>query len=264
MPSPFPGMDPYLEDPRLWPDVHARLVPMIADSLMALVRPAYFVQVEERVYLSNWNDPGVRVYVSDVQVAPTERLPVHAGGGTAVIDEPIILADAEAMEVREPYLKLKDARSCEVITVIELLSPSNKTSGALSRKLYLEMRDAIRATKTQFVEIDLLRGGQRLPWVGPLPQSEYLALASVTSGKPRTKVWPMKLTERLKTIGIPLKAGEPDAPLDLQAALNTVYDRAGYDLVIDYTQPPDPPLTPEQAKWSAEWLSRTHGNVRES
>jgi len=251
MPSPFPGMDPYLEDARLWPDVHHELLSVVRARLTEALRPAYFVQVEERVYLSEWNDPGIAVYVPDVQITPTERLRSGSGGGTAVIDEPIIIAH-DPVEVHEAYLEVKDGRSREVITVIEVLSPSNKTPGSLSRRLYLEKRDAILATKTQFVEIDLLRGGQRTPVGGPMPRCDYLANASVRSGKPRTKVWPMKLSDRLKTIGIPLKEGDADAALDLQAVLNTVYDRAGYDVVIDYTQPPDPPLTAEQAAWAKE------------
>jgi hypothetical protein len=255
MPSPFPGMDPYLEDPRLWPDVHARLITTIAETLLAAIRPAYFVQVEERVYLGEWTDPGVAVYVPDLQITPTERFSTGRGGGATVIDDPILIAH-EPVEVHESYLEVKDARSREVITVIEVLSPSNKTPGSLSRKLYLEKRDAILATPTQFVEIDLLRGGQRTPVGGPMPRCDYLASASVRSDKPRTKVWPMKLNDRLKTIGIPLKEGDPDAALDLQAVLNTVYDRAGYELVVDYKQPCDPPLTPEQAAWAEVMVAK--------
>lgn len=257
MPSPFPGMDPYLEDPALWPDVHARLITTLAEKLMAALRPAYFVQVEERVYLTDWDDPGVRVYIPDVNVVATQHLPGRGNGGTAVIDEPIVITNEAPAETHESYLEVKDARSREVITVIEVLSPSNKIPGSAGRRSYLEKRDALVATKTQFVEIDLLRDGERMPWVGPLPRTEYVVQASNTAGKVRGKIWPMRLTERLKTIGIPLKPGEADAPLNLQAVLETVYARAGYDLVIDYTRPPEPPLTPEQAAWAKSLPERS-------
>lgn len=255
MPSPFPGMDPYLEDPRLWPDVHHELLSVVRERLSEALRPVYFVQVEERVYLTDWDDPGIRVYIPDVQVTPTEHPRRPDSGSTAVIDEPIVITNVQPAEVRESYLEVQDARSREVITVIEVLSPSNKIPGSAGRRSYLDKRDALIATKTQFVEIDLLRDGERMPWVGPFPRTEYVVQASNTAGEVRGKIWPMRLASRLKTIGIPLKSGEPDAPLNLQAVLDTVYARAGYDLVIDYTQPPDPPLTPEQAAWAQSVLA---------
>jgi hypothetical protein len=258
MPSPFPGMDPYLEDPRLWPDVHHELLSVIRARLTEAIRPAYFVQVEERVYISGWDDPGVAIYVPDVQIAPTERQPDRSTTAIAVIDEPIIL-NVDPVEVHESYLEIVDARSREVVTVIEVLSPSNKTPGSLSRKLYLEKRETLLATPTQLVEIDLLRRGQRTFSGMPLLKCDYLARASVRSDASRSKAWPMRLSERLKTIGIPLKEGDPDAPLDLQAVLNTVYDRAGYDLVIDYRKPCDPPLTPEQVTWAKDVVAQAAG-----
>jgi hypothetical protein len=254
MPSPFPGMDPYLEDPRLWPDVHHRLISVIAEMLLTRIRPSYFVQVQERVYLSDQDDPGHSYYVPDVHLVETAWPSRPGGQATAVIDASILVASPVPLEVREPYLEVQDTFDRSVITVIEVLSSSNKVPGANGLKSYCDKRDAILKTSTQFVDIDLLRGGQRPRWLRHAPQPDYVAHASVEAGKPEGRLWKMRLEEHLKTIGIPLKHGEPPAPLDLQAVLNTVYDRAGYDLVIDYTAEPTPRFTPRQATWAYAFL----------
>jgi hypothetical protein len=255
MPSPFPGMDPYLEDPRLWPGVHHRLISVIAEQLSRRLRPAYFVEVEERVYLRDDDDPRPQFFVPDAHVVETGWGGSPQGDAAAVIDQPLVLSLPGPAEIREAYLEVQDARSRDVITVIEVLSPSNKLPGSNGFESYCQKRDAILQTRTGFVEIDLLRGGGRMPWLkGLLPTLDYVAHASTHPGRPIGKVWPMRLEQRLKTIGIPLKEGEPEAPLPLQNVIETVYDRAGYDLILDYTVEPEPPLTFQQQVWAYQFL----------
>ncbi len=255
MSSPFPGMDPYLEDPALWPDVLARLISVSAELLLPTLRPDYFVQIEERVYVTTFDDPGGQVYVPDLAIAPVTKFPRGIGGSTAIaIDDAVEIAQAWEPIRKERYLAVKDRHSQDVITVIEILSPANKVPGSQSRASYLEKRQDFVESSTHFVEIDLLRGGERLPWLNGPYRFDYVAHATTVAGRPLGRMWPMRLEQRLKVIGIPLQDGEAPVPLDLQQVLNTAYERAGYDLIVDYSQPPVPPLSEAQRAWANEVL----------
>jgi hypothetical protein len=109
-------------------------------------------------------------------------------------------------------------------------------------------------SRVHWVEIDLLREGVSLMLPGKVPEHEYLVTVSTFERRPDGIVWPIRLSQRLPVIPIPLRAGDDDAALDLQAVLNTAYDHAGYDTDIDYTKEPNPPLGPPWAEWSDRWL----------
>jgi hypothetical protein len=224
MPSPFPGMDPYLEDPGLWPDVHHNLISEMQARLNAALRPAYHVRIEERVYVSDETDSGREVIT--------------------LIDD----------EIHEAFLKIVDRADRTVVTVIELLSPTNKHPAAVGLKKYREKRHEVMTSSSHFVGVDLLRQGVRIPVKEELPPCDYLVHISRVEERPRGRLWPLSLRDRLPVIPIPLRAGDEEASLDLQTVLNTAYDRAGYDLEIDYRAEPVPPLTPELAQWTDELL----------
>lgn len=260
MPSPFPGMDPYVENPRLWPNVHHRLITACGDRLGSQLRPKYYVGIEERAYLTDSDDPAAEVIVPDLQIVEPHSSWSDSdfdAGGTAVdVAEPIVTTTLIDTEIREPRLEILDAQSRAVITVIEILSPSNKIKGAYGRESYARKRDEVLDSKTHLVEIDLLRGGQSF-----LPKlkrrgGDYFVHVSRAGQRPKGELWRIRLPQRLPPIVIPLKAGDDDAKLDLQEVFTSVYDRAGFDLIVNYREPPDPPLTPEQAAWAEQWLTK--------
>jgi hypothetical protein len=145
------------------------------------------------------------------------------------------------------YLEIHDLRSREIVTVIELLSPSNKYAGD-DRESYLTKRRQLLAGQVNYVELDFLRGGPRLPLVD-LPPCDYYAVVSRPADRPEADIWPVTLREPLPTIPIPLRPREPDATVDLQAVLHAVYDSAGYAPRI-YEWEPEPKLSPEDAAWA--------------
>jgi hypothetical protein len=250
-------MDPYLEHPALWPDVHHGMIAGIQRVLTAQLRPAYYVRVEERIYVSNEDDPGRSVIVPDLRIEPTGRpRPMPAQGAVATLDvaqaiEMTLLDD----EIHEARLQIIDRQRRLVVTIIEVVSPTNKVFGSSGRKDYEQKRAEVNASPTNMVEIDLLRGGTPLYAKETLPLHEYLVHVGKWNPDGRRHFfWPIRLAQRLPVIAIPLRTDDPDAPLDLQEVLTAAYDDAGYDLNIDYSQDPVPPLSEELAQWAKQHL----------
>jgi Protein of unknown function (DUF4058) len=258
MPSPFPGMDPYLEKPFRWPDVHIELISEIRAALNRQLDSSYFAQIQERIYISTEDDPG-RVELSpDVQVTSQTsegRAPTPTGEtGTVEIAEPLVLETLLDEEIHEPYLEIIDAESRKVVTVIEVLSPTNKFSRSQGLKSFRRKRNTIMKSRSHWVEIDLLRRGVSLELRKRIRPHEYFVHVSPVHLRTSGWVWPIRLSQRLPVVRIPLRRGDDDARLDLQAVLDTAYDRAGYGRVIDYTKEPIPSLKPPWAEWSDRWL----------
>ncbi len=228
MPSPFPGMDPYLESPRHWGDVHLGLISEIQAQLNRQLRPRYHVRVEERVYVSDENDPGST--------------------------SPVLLTTMIEDEIHEARLEIIDSDQRAVITVIEILSPTNKFSGSRGRASYEQKRKEVMTSSSHFVEIDLLRNGEHLHCRELLPRGDYFVHVSKKDIRPKDYVWPIQLPQRLPTIAIPLKSGDEDTGLDLQAVLNTAYERGTWDMVVDYRSEPVPSLSAEAAIWADRLL----------
>ena len=139
------------------------------------------------------------------------------------------------------WVEIRDKAGRKLVTMIEILSPTNKRGQG--RKDYLEKRAKILGNSAHLLEIDLLRKGQRLPMAEPLPEGAYFVVLTRTNKRPQSDVWPIALDEPLPTVRVPLLEPDPDVPLDLQQAFATIYDLSRYDLAIDYTKPPDVPLT---------------------
>jgi Protein of unknown function (DUF4058) len=257
MPSPFPGMDPYLEAPGLWPDVHHEIISVAREILNGQLRPRYHVRIEERVYISDDDDPGRSVIIPDLRIA--ERLegqgPAFPPGGVATLEvaEPVEVTLFLDEEIREARLEVIDRQERQVVTVIEVLSPTNKIAGARGLDSYQQKRKEILASPSHLVEIDLLRAGD-LPFAPWRVRHDYLVHVSRAGRRPRAAVWPIFLPQRLPVVPIPLRPDDPDAKLDLQAVLSTAYDRAAYDLEVDYRNDPVPPLPAPSADWAARLL----------
>jgi hypothetical protein len=246
----FPGMGPYLEDPLVWPGVHAAMIVYLRDFLQPLLRPRYVASVEVRVYLEGPD----RDVIPDVFL---RQRPTNGGVALAdaEADAPIVL-QIPPLEIREAFVALLDRQSNRrVVTVIEVVSPSNKYAG-IGRNSYTDKQRAVLDISTHLVEIDLLRGG---PHVLCVPESaarraaEYDYLACINRAgevRDRYELYPRTLRQRLPRVAVPLAEGDKDVPLDLQAILNQVYEAGSYRASLDYTQPCRPPLRTEDQQWA--------------
>ena len=258
MPSPFPGMDPYLEG-YLWPDVHHRLATEISRQLMPKIRPHYVARIEIQVVQDKTPEAEIGIMYPDVEIVRTlrEPTPALASGEAALASPPIPTAPLTVPvfqpEVRLASVEIRDVAKNELITTIEIISPVNKRQPDLTR--YRQKRDRLYDAGVHLLEIDLLRRGQR-PFTHQLiPACHYLITLTRRFGT-TADVWPLQLTDKLPTLPVPLKEPDPDVVLDLGAVLTTVYDEAAYELSIDYDQlPPPPDLEPDLKAWLRELLA---------
>lgn len=237
MPSPFPGMNPYLENLELWSEVHHRLISSIANAIESSLSFDYRVAIEKRVYAVTPED-AVLVGIPDVSVRSQTQ-----PSTTSILSTPdsaltVLLPIPE--EVRESYLEIRDVKTGTVITVIEVLSPTNKRSGK-GRNIYTEKRNAVLASATHLVEIDLLREGEPMNMMGQIPPSDYRILVSRAPERPRAKLYAFNLQDSIPDLLLPLKPDDPELTIDLQNLLFTLYNQARYDLAIDYRADPVPP-----------------------
>ena len=255
MPSPLPGMDPYLEDPRSWRDVHHRVISAASDLLGDQLRPKYLVRIEERVYVDDSATDRDRDIDPDLHVESVpawDDRPLAAEGSQLAVAEPVV-CDTADVEITEARIHILDRNDRSVVTVIEVLSPANKVRKSNGGESFEQKRREVLRSPSHWVEIDLLRAGhswtRRPRRFGP---HDYLVHVSHADRRPKGLVWPIRLSQRLPVISIPLREGDADAKLDLQAMIEAAYHGGSYDLQIDYTQPPIPPF---QGEWSA-WADR--------
>lgn len=259
MPSPFPGMDPFLEKNPVFHELHTQILAEAQARLQPQIRPKYVARLER--HLSEGSVWGLDVESMDRKepdVAIVEGRPGdHAVTPTAVLPEPTVREyeelDPEELEMRKQrrIVIYVNARPRLAVTSIELLSPSNKQAGALARERYLEKRASALHGGLHWVEIDLLRGGQRPPIPVQVPaDSDYLAyVAQATPMGWEHSVYAWQLREPLPRLPIPL-LGSDRAVLDLAACFNEAYDRIAADDEADYSaDPPPPPLRPEDREW---------------
>jgi hypothetical protein len=253
MPSPFPGMNPYLEHRFIWPDFHERMIVRIADALTPQVVPRYYVGSQHHIFLTDggepdeWGEPTDWSGRSDVSV-----LGVFAGGGAAVGTVTAVAPAAVSVPttdepVRAAWLEIRSAADDEVVTVIELLSPSNKYAGP-DRDRYVFKRSRLLVSRANLVEIDLLRGGPPMDW-HRRPPCDYSVAVSRVAHRPTVDFWPLRLRDRLPVIPVPLRPGETEPLIDLQTLLHQVYDAAAYHLHV-YRHPLTPALSAADAEWA--------------
>jgi hypothetical protein len=254
-------MDPYLEDPDLWPDVHLNLILGSQALLSAQLRPKYVVRVEERTYIADDTDETFKpqLRVPDVEVASRtgwEDVSFSPQGEATEQEpaEPVLATTWFEEEIREAFLKIIDRRSRDVVTIIEILSPTNQVPGSPGRASFEQKRREVMYSAIHWVEIDRNRGTRMVRVPKKIGRHEYLVHVSKKGLRPGGLLYPIRLRRPLPVIPIPLKARDPDARLDLHAVLDAAYDRAAYDLEIDYRKELEPPLDRDLAKWSDELL----------
>ncbi len=255
MACPFPGMDPFIEGQE-WEDFHHHFIEDVHNTLVPQVRPRYAVRVEKRIYVEHHPEelpksirPDVAV-VTDRLDTPAREEVAHAGSAVATSVAPVLMSVPVPEQQREAFLTVRLRDSMEVVTVIEVLSPANKRSGADGHREYLGKRESVLGSRTHLVELDLLRGGRRLPTNEPLPPADYYAFVCRGQRRPQVEVYTWALRHRLPRIPVPLAGDDPDATLDLQALLASVYDRAGYDYSLDHRGDVEPPLGENDLAWA--------------
>lgn len=254
MRSPFPGMDPWLE--AYWQDVHHSLCTYARDALQPQLQPALLARIDERLVVE-YDDRRPRRIRPDVFIAEASPWQTRASGGVAedVELEPFVLIEDEP--VTEGFIRITDARNGgQLVTVIEFLSPTNKLPGE-GRHDYMQKRIEYRNAGVNLVEVDLVRRGKRMVTDEyRLPESHRTTyqVAVRRAYNRQNEFYPVPLRRALPIIRIPLREGDNDAQLDLQAILEQTYRNGAYGSSIDYTQPPDPPLDPADEAWAAELL----------
>ncbi|MBM4092411.1 MAG: DUF4058 family protein [Planctomycetes bacterium] len=252
MPSPFPGMDPVIESQR-FDEFHSVYLVALADLLVPLVRSKCSVDVERYVFLSA--DDHERVYKPDVSIAEVRGATASTGGtGVVATLAPRMLSGPVSDQDGQKYLSIRSRADRRVVTVVEVLSPVNKDATGGQRE-YLSKRANYLRTLTNVIEIDLLRGGTRLPSKPSLTDGDYSAYVIRHGDGARVEGYVWNLQERLPVIPIPLAEGDPDVGLDLQDAFDTTYDRRGYDYVLDYQAQIVPTLTEAAQRWVNERLA---------
>jgi len=252
MPSPFPGMDPWLEDEEVFPNLHERLIVYLSEALNEVMPPGYVATIKSRV----WVDDESR-REPDVAVFGRDRL--HNGSAGGVVTLPGLLAVGQELvsdPVEEAYLEILSPRGRRLVTAVEVISLSNKKAGDKGRKTYQDKQTEYKLAAVNLVEIDLLRRG---PYVSAVPRNRLQRVGKsfdyhvsvVVAGSPNSfHAAPIPLADRLPAIGIPLDLGVEPVTVDLQPLLDRCYDTGRYRELVRYGQSCDPPLTPEQQAWA--------------
>ena len=262
MRSPFPGMDPYIETSGHWADFHSKLIADIEREVATRLPERFYIELSKRSCITLVGQEGKEThgFVPDVKVT-TPTSGAADLKSQAALTESITDVEAMTMEVvvaeefEETFIEIYEVNDTqELVTCVEVLSPSNKRPIGDGRIQYLRKRQAVLLGKSNLVEIDLLRGGTRMPMRSPWPNSPYTLLVCRGESARNARVWKAGYKKRLPVVPLPLRPPHQDVSLDLQALIEAVYDRSRYDERIDYSKPLDPELSAEEVAWLAETL----------
>ena len=261
MASPFPGMDPYLEQAAFWSPFHNRLMVAIANRLSPQLRPQYYIEVETRAYMDTLDSelligiPDAVVLSDSKDTKTSDEFIESQAGSVAVRTTPQTVTLPVPIEVRERYLEVREVANDRVITAIELLSPTNKKKGK-GRDTYEAKRAAILGSASHFIEIDLLRSQSPFAIFGASDIGDYYVLVSRTQERPKAQLYPFTIRETLPEFLLPLKELDEAIAVDLQSIFQEVVEQASYDLRIDYTREvPPPSLSLEDKAWADNLLN---------
>ena len=263
MKSPFPGMDPFIEGCGLWEDFHGHLVQRISDNLAEVVPDRYLVRTGERSYVVLVESEGktARPFLPDVSITERRRTTKQSRRGSTALAEPaesiqpVSMRPFIAEEHREMFVEIVASDNHNLVTTIELLSPSNKRPQSPGWELYQRKRQGVLLASVALVEIDLLRDGERMPMLDPWPDSPY-ALLVARAMTEVSKVWPVSLQQPLPPLPVPLKKPDPDIVLQLQPMIDSIYQRYRYERSIDYARQLRPPLSSGDRAWLKQQLQK--------
>jgi len=255
MPSPFPGIDPYIECQDFWPDFHVDFIATLRRTINKLLPEPYVARIDERMNLVERPQEEVKQIRPDLAVVRQrpEQTTAATSQGTLTL-EPVTIPLKFLEEYREAFIEILHRPNHKVVAVVEVLSPGNKAGS--TRRDYLAKRNALMNREVHLIEIDFLVGGRRLPMERPLPPGDHFALIARAERRPDCDVFAWTIRDPLPTIPIPLLAPDPDVLVDLAPLFASVYDQARYDGSIDYQAPLSIPLATEDRAW-AEELARS-------
>jgi len=241
MPNPFPGMNPYLEQPDFWSDFHNQLVAALARSLVGALLPKYRVVMDEWIYqVSDVSTIAVGRPDVAIQRNCTQQTAISNGGHSSQATiQPVQVTIPVLQEVQQAYLEVRDAATQAVVTTVEILFPANKRGEG--RRKYENKRQQVFQSLTNLVEIDLLQDGEALPMAGQENSSHYRILISRGATRPVADLFVFNLGDRIPAFLLPLQSGDSEPLVDLQQLVNDLYDQLGYDYFIDYQNSPPAP-----------------------
>ncbi len=264
MKSPFPGMDPYIEACGLWEGFHNRLIHKIDETLAQVLPRGYTIDTATRTYIVVMEEETKKQRQAKPDVTITEtaaaKKPRRKKGGVAVADlppaaEPVSMRAFLAEKVEEHFVEIyAEGDERVLVTCIEVLSPANKRRNSEGWEVYLRKRRAMLLGLANFIEIDLLRGGHKMPMLDPWPDCPYTLLVSRRIDAPDCRVWPAFFRSQLPAIPVPLADPDPDLILDLQPLLDGIYALGRYDARINYARPLAPGLSEDDAAWVRQQL----------
>jgi hypothetical protein len=242
-------MDPYLEASHIWEDFHASLATEIRGQLAPRLRPRHVAALTPAVTYDEVLVEETHVVKPDVSIWQADEQ-AWAGETVAIAPAPLLGHIVLDVPVKLYSIEIREAATGLLVTAIEILSPVNKRPGHEAFESYRRKRRDLLRSAAHLMEIDLLRAGHRPPLATPLPQAPYFVFLHREQRRPAVEIWPLRFQDSIPLLPVPLLEPDPDVPLDLGRAIQTIYDTAAYDLRIDYRQPPPKPdLSPEDAAW---------------
>lgn len=252
MPSPFPGMDPYLEESACWADFHSTFINYLRNALNERLPDNYDARIEERVTVINSFDKPAQQFVSDIGIGQESgwaaARPPH--GTVAGLLEPVTVPLIIPERERQHFIEIYDYPDQTLVAVLEVLSPTNKF--ARGRDDYLSKRDALLNQQVHLIEIDLLVGGQRLPAAEPLPAGDYFVFVAHGERRPYCDVYHWGVRQPLPAVPIPLNPPDADLIIELQPIFAEAFARGRYDRRLRYSAAPRARLSRIDRQWAAQ------------
>lgn len=248
MPSPFAGVDPFIEAQHFWQGFHTSFISICQETILESLPEAYDAQIEERIYLAELSEDERQLLVTDMSVIRERTgFPAASGGEAVATLEPVTVPLEITYETRERFIQITRQEDGELIAIFELLSPSNKRNP--DRGVYVQRRNGILNQPVHLVELDLLLDGERLPMRRPLPPAHFYALVSRAERRPNSDVYGWTIRDGLPTIPIPLKAPDADLALDLAKVFRETYNRGQYQRRVKYRRETELSLGDADQAW---------------
>ena len=267
--NPFPGMNPYLERRDNWPDFHNDLIAQLRTHLGPQLPDYYRIGLEQRVEVEEPFGPPAELALMVPDVLVTDLDPANPYRPPSGAADPARAKPASyggAVPVRMPYevkvnwLRVTATPDREVVTIIEVLSPSNKAPGE-ARRRYIRKREAILSAGVNLVEIDLLRNWDPMPLETPPPASDYRILLCRSWQRPDALLYPFSVRQAIPKFPLPLLADDAEPEVDLGPIIDGMHYTARYNLIAGYDAPPPAPeLEPETQAWVAEQVAALLSN----
>lgn len=252
MPSPFPGMDPYLEDSAVWEDFHITLIVAMRAEINAVLPQGYVASADRHVWIEDPESGDVGLRDPDVFISRTKaKGRIKKSRRAVAVAEPHTITLPRQAHKGKPFLKITDSRERRVVTAIELLSPANKAPGN-DRDSYLEKREEYFGAGINLVEINLLRKG-RCPPLGQPSSGDYYILVCKARDLPKADIWRFSVRQPFPDVFVPLRSSE-SIPFNLRRSVDRTYEEARYDVEIDYAKPPFPRLDEKDAAWARDLI----------